>query len=348
MLGSTIVAGKRAQSMTAVGATTRPIEDLHPEPSKRRCAWSSEIAFNVFNFRVCRLHADRLQTVQMADAAKNPRPSRKVPPYVTRASPKACPIRSARRGTDWASTSRCSRRTRRESSCVSSMQPGSASSSASRCPNTPTRSGTAICPMRGPVPCTRYRVHGPYAPEQGHRFNPNKLVLDPYAKALVGELKWADELFGYQIGADRRGPHVRRARQRAVHAEVPRRRSCFHLGPRAPAAALPWDRTIIYEAHVRGYTMRHPAVPTELRGKFAGLACAKWWITSAASASRRSSCCRCRRPIVIARSRRQRAHELLGLRHDRVLRAQSALFARRDRSRSSRRWLRICTMRASK
>src|SRR5918999_4443 len=46
-----------------------------------------------------------------------------------------------------------------------------------------------------------YRVYGPYAPEQGHRFNPNKLVLDPYAKALVGELKWADELFGYQLGA---------------------------------------------------------------------------------------------------------------------------------------------------
>ena len=89
-----------------------------------------------------------------------------------------------------------------------------------------------------------YRVHGPYAPEQGHRFNPNKLVLDPYAKALVGELKWSDELFGYQLGAEGCGSHVRRARQRAFHAEMPRRRSGIHVGTRAaPAGAVgPHDR----------------------------------------------------------------------------------------------------------
>jgi isoamylase len=116
-----------------------------------------------------------------------------------------------------------------------------------------------------------YRVHGPYEPEQGHRFNPNKLVLDPYAKALVGSLRWSDALFGYRLGAagadltlDRRdsAPHMPKCR-----VSDP----AFTWGPdRRPD--VPWNRTIIYEAHVRGFTMRHPAVPPELRGSFAALA----------------------------------------------------------------------------
>jgi len=116
-----------------------------------------------------------------------------------------------------------------------------------------------------------YRVHGPYAPEQGHRFNPNKLVLDPYAKALVGELKWTDELFGYQLNAegadltfDERDSGPNMLKCRVVDP-------AFTWG-RERRPMIPWDRTIFYETHVRGYTMRHPAVPEELRGKFAGLA----------------------------------------------------------------------------
>jgi glycogen operon protein len=116
-----------------------------------------------------------------------------------------------------------------------------------------------------------YRVHGPYAPEQGHRFNPNKLVLDPYAKALVGELKWGEELFGYQLhgeGADLTFNE---------HDSAPNMLKCRVVDPaftwgRERRPLVPWDRTMIYEAHVRGYTMRHPAVPDELRGTFAGLA----------------------------------------------------------------------------
>src|SRR5919106_1379088 len=115
-----------------------------------------------------------------------------------------------------------------------------------------------------------YRVHGPYAPEQGHRFNPNKLVLDPYAKALVGELKWSDELFGYQLASeeadltfDERGSAPFMPKCRVVDP-------AFTWG-RERRPLVPWQRTIVYEAHVRGYTMRHPAVPEELRGKFAGL-----------------------------------------------------------------------------
>ena len=114
-----------------------------------------------------------------------------------------------------------------------------------------------------------YRVHGPYEPEQGHRFNPNKLLLDPYAKALVGELKWDDALFGYKIGEedltfDERDSAPFMLKCRVVDP-------AFTWG-RERKPNVPWDRTIVYETHVRGFTMRHPAVPHELQGKFAGLA----------------------------------------------------------------------------
>jgi len=116
-----------------------------------------------------------------------------------------------------------------------------------------------------------YRVHGLYAPLEGHRFNPNKLVLDPYAKAMVGDLHWSDELFGYQIGAedadlsfDKRDSAPFMPKCRVVDP-------AFTWG-RERRPLVPWDRTIFYETHVRGFTMRHPAVPDELRGTFAGLA----------------------------------------------------------------------------
>ncbi len=78
---------------------------------------------------------------------------------------------------------------------------GTRSSSASRCRSTPTRSGTATCRMCIPATVYGFRVHGPYEPQAGHRFNPNKLLLDPYARAHIGELKWGPECFGYTIGA---------------------------------------------------------------------------------------------------------------------------------------------------
>jgi isoamylase len=116
-----------------------------------------------------------------------------------------------------------------------------------------------------------YRVHGRYAPEEGHRFNPNKLVLDPYAKALVGELHWSDELFGYQIGAETADLAMD---ERDSAPFMPKCRvvdPAFTWG-RERSPQVPWDRTIFYETHVRGFTMRHPAVPEDLRGTFAGLA----------------------------------------------------------------------------
>ena len=117
-----------------------------------------------------------------------------------------------------------------------------------------------------------YRVHGPYEPEQGHRFNPNKLLIDPYARELIGNLVWDPACFGYTIGVVRRRSLVRRARQRAVRAEGRRRRFRLRLAAGGAAPRVPWDRTIIYEMHVRGYTRLHPAVAERHRGTFAGLA----------------------------------------------------------------------------
>ncbi len=115
-----------------------------------------------------------------------------------------------------------------------------------------------------------YRVHGPYEPASGHRFNPNKLLLDPYAKAHVGELRWDHACFGYTIGAD--GDDLSfDARDSAPF--VPKCRvidPAFTWG-RERRPEIAWERTILYETHVRGYTKLHPAVPPALRGTYSGL-----------------------------------------------------------------------------
>jgi len=115
-----------------------------------------------------------------------------------------------------------------------------------------------------------YRVHGPYEPTAGHRFNPNKLLLDPYARQLIGDLTWNPALFGYTIGSpdadlsfDKRDSARYMPKCRVVE-------SAFTWG-RVRRPQIPWERTIIYETHLRGFTMQHPAVPRELRGTFSGL-----------------------------------------------------------------------------
>ena len=116
-----------------------------------------------------------------------------------------------------------------------------------------------------------YRVYGPYEPEAGHRFNPNKLLIDPYAKQLVGQLKWSPCLFGYTIGS----PDLDLSfDERDSAAFIPKCRvvdPAFTWG-KHKAYRVPADKTIIYEAHVRGISMCHPGVPKELRGTYAGLA----------------------------------------------------------------------------
>ncbi len=126
-------------------------------------------------------------------------------------------------------------------------------------------------PGVGPGQLYGYRVHGPYDPERGLRFNPNKLLLDPYAKAIGRDLKWADELFGYTLG-DPKGDLSFDDRDSAPFAPLavvidP----SFDWGDEK-RPAYPSHETIIYEAHVRGMTMMHPDVPARLRGTYAAMA----------------------------------------------------------------------------
>jgi isoamylase len=114
-----------------------------------------------------------------------------------------------------------------------------------------------------------YRVYGPYEPDNGHRFNGNKLLLDPYAKAVVGDLDWNPAVFGYQLetGDDQTFD------ERDSAPFMPRCRvidPAFTWGEDRPPRTA-WERTVIYELHVRGYTKLHPSVPEVLRGTYRGL-----------------------------------------------------------------------------
>jgi isoamylase len=115
-----------------------------------------------------------------------------------------------------------------------------------------------------------YRVHGPYEPEKGHRFNPNKLLIEPYAKLIEGRLRWTDAHFGYRVGHPRADLSFDR---RDSASGMPKCRvidPAFTWGDDRPPRT-PWHDTVIYELHVRGMTMRHPQVPAELRGTYAGI-----------------------------------------------------------------------------
>ncbi|MGB6563705.1 MAG: glycogen debranching protein GlgX, partial [Candidatus Binataceae bacterium] len=116
-----------------------------------------------------------------------------------------------------------------------------------------------------------YRVHGPYDPKQGLRFNPHKLLLDPYAKHIDGDIRWSDALFGYRVGGAREDLTMDR---RDDAPGMPKCRvvdTAFTWGEDRPPRA-PWHDTIIYELHVKGFTQLHPDIPPHLRGTYAGLA----------------------------------------------------------------------------
>jgi len=123
-------------------------------------------------------------------------------------------------------------------------------------------------PGVGPGQRYGYRVHGPYAPEQGNRFNPNKLLLDPYAREIVGRFEWHH---GYTLGHPD-GPRSLDARDNAAHALKARVVDERQSAPRAARPHVPLERTVLYELHVKGFTQRHPDVPKHLRGKYLGLA----------------------------------------------------------------------------
>jgi glycogen operon protein len=116
-----------------------------------------------------------------------------------------------------------------------------------------------------------YRVHGPYEPQKGLRFNPNKLLLDPYAKGIGRELKWADELFGYQIG-NKDADLSFDERDSAPFAPLGMVVDGTFDWSDEKRPNIPWHEMVIYEAHVRGMTQLHPEVPEKLRGTYAGIA----------------------------------------------------------------------------
>jgi glycogen operon protein len=116
-----------------------------------------------------------------------------------------------------------------------------------------------------------YRVHGPYEPTLGHRFNPNKLLLDPYARALSGTLRWNDVLFGHRVGSPREDLSFDRRDSARFMPKCRVVESAFTWNhDRHPRTS--WEETIIYEMHVRGFTIRHPAVVPGESGTFAALA----------------------------------------------------------------------------
>jgi glycogen operon protein len=117
-----------------------------------------------------------------------------------------------------------------------------------------------------------YRVHGPYRPHDGHRFNPHKLLLDPYAKALHGTIRWSDTHFGYRIGTrpEREDLTFDRRDNARLMPKCCVVDTAFTWGDDRPPNVA-WPETVILEMHVRGMTMRHPGVDDTRRGTFAGL-----------------------------------------------------------------------------
>jgi glycogen operon protein len=116
-----------------------------------------------------------------------------------------------------------------------------------------------------------YRVHGPYAPERGHRFNAAKLLIDPYTKAISGTIKWSDALFAYKVGGRREDLEPTADNSAAgVPKSVVIDNAFTWDGDRPPG--IPWNRTVIYECHVKGMTINHPEVDERVRGTYLGLA----------------------------------------------------------------------------
>ena len=125
-------------------------------------------------------------------------------------------------------------------------------------------------PEVGPATVYGYRVHGPYEPEAGHRFNPNKLLLDPHACAHTGELTWNPALFGYQMESmddltfDERDSAPFMPKCVVVDPS-------FEWSEARSHKRIPWDDTILYEMHVKGFTKQFPKIKKDLRGTYAGL-----------------------------------------------------------------------------
>ncbi|SNS54376.1 glycogen operon protein [Noviherbaspirillum humi] len=126
-------------------------------------------------------------------------------------------------------------------------------------------------PEAGPGLLYGYRVYGPYEPQRGFRFNPHKLLLDPYARQLSGPLRWNDALFGYRIGSSRQDLSFDRRDSAAAMPKGVVVEEAFNWGDdRRPE--VPWEQTVIYEAHVKGISILREDLRSEMRGTFTALA----------------------------------------------------------------------------
>ncbi|HEY7873777.1 MAG TPA: glycogen debranching protein GlgX, partial [Actinomycetota bacterium] len=126
-------------------------------------------------------------------------------------------------------------------------------------------------PGVGPGQRYGWRVEGPYDPENGGRFNPNKLLIDPYARAIESDVDWGPELFGYAMGDDAEDLSFSDADDAGrVPKSIVVDGSFYWGDDRAPS--IPWHDTVIYETHVKGFTVTHPGIPEEIRGTYAGIA----------------------------------------------------------------------------
>ena len=126
---------------------------------------------------------------------------------------------------------------------------------------------SAYLPNIGPGQCYGYRVHGPWQPKKGHRFNPNKLLLDPYAKSVQGQIEWCNEVYAYQKDKPQQiDPHDNVA---LVPNSVVIDPYFDWEGDQRPQ--IPMCDSVVYELHIKGFTQQHPGVPAVDRGKYLGL-----------------------------------------------------------------------------
>ena len=116
-----------------------------------------------------------------------------------------------------------------------------------------------------------YRIHGTYEPQNGHRFNPNKLLLDPYAKAITGDIEWEDSVFGYNIGSQQEDLSFNEADSAGFMPKAVEINPEFDW-QHDQRPDTPYHNTVIYEAHVKGFSKLHEGIPEDIRGTYAAIA----------------------------------------------------------------------------
>ena len=262
------------------------------------------------------------------------------------------PSRSAPRGTASASTSPSSPSTPPPSTCACSTRPTRAGRS-HRIPLTERTEQVwhGYLPDVRPGQLYGYRVHGPHDPGKGHRFNPQKLLFDPYAKAIGRSVRWHDQhvrLHARRLDVDL----SRDDRDNAAYAPLASVSIPPSRGATTAAPTRRGTRRSSTKLHVRGFTKRHPGVPEELRGTLSRLVSeAGRSTTSKARRHRRRAHAGppSRRRVA---SREARAHQLLGLQHPRLLRPRprysAVAIAERSGARVQDRWSARCTPPASR